>query len=328
MNPTEHPRREPLDADEASLAKIVRALPGANPPSALDAAILAAARKAAEAEPARPPRRHHWRIGASIAALLVVGIVWQSRIGMDPPPQFHYDEPASAALEMRAPEDLGEATAEAAAKAQAEPSTEAPAPAATEPPAAADASTPEPPPAAFHEVQRVPAPHPAAPAPAPAAPAPVAAEPVPAPSPEPMPEPAPMFAPAPPPPPAPPAPPAATASEEAAADEASLDRIEVTGARVRASESRRLRREQERARSAPAQEPAPAIMSVPAPTPPTEPALPPVEADEGLPPADWIERIRFRLAAGQRDGALDSLGRFLLAHPGHPLPDDLRDLLE
>ncbi|MFN3842592.1 MAG: hypothetical protein ACK4RW_04915 [Rehaibacterium terrae] len=68
--------------------------------------------------------------------------------------------------------------------------------------------------------------------------------------------------------------------------------------------------------------PAAALLSVP------DATLPPPESDESLAPADWIARIRERLAAGQADDARRSLRRFIDVHPDHPLPDDLRALAE
>ena len=81
------PPNEPLDHDERELARILRALPSAEPSAALDARILRAA-----AEPsARGSRRRRigwlgagggmWGIGSAAAAVLALGIGWQALYG-------------------------------------------------------------------------------------------------------------------------------------------------------------------------------------------------------------------------------------------------------
>lgn len=67
-------------------------------------------------------------------------------------------------------------------------------------------------------------------------------------------------------------------------------------------------------------------------------AAPPPEEDvEDIPPttADspevrdaWLQRIRELMAAGELDLARESLARFRERHPQHPIPDDLRPLLQ
>jgi hypothetical protein len=77
-------RHEPLDSGERELARIVRALPAAEPPPGLDARILAMARDAAPgtrsaaAAPAPHCRpRLAWGLGVAVSGLLATGLVWR-----------------------------------------------------------------------------------------------------------------------------------------------------------------------------------------------------------------------------------------------------------
>ena len=56
MTQPQDPRKQPLQDDEIALARILRALPAGEPPSRLDAAILAAATDAVAAAPGDRPR--------------------------------------------------------------------------------------------------------------------------------------------------------------------------------------------------------------------------------------------------------------------------------
>jgi hypothetical protein len=82
------PPNEPLDEEERELARVLRALPGGEPPAALDAAILRAAANAA-ASSRRPVRRALasagalWGIGSAAAAVLALGVAWQLRYGVN-----------------------------------------------------------------------------------------------------------------------------------------------------------------------------------------------------------------------------------------------------
>ena len=82
------PPQEPLDAQEREFARILRALPGGEPPAPLDAAILRAATNAA-ASSRKPVRRllasagALWGIGSAAAAVLALGVAWQMRYGSD-----------------------------------------------------------------------------------------------------------------------------------------------------------------------------------------------------------------------------------------------------
>jgi Meckel syndrome type 1 protein len=77
---------EPLDDQEREFARILGALPGGEPPPALDAAILRAATNAA-ASSKRPGARilasagALWGIGTAAAAVLALGVAWQLRYG-------------------------------------------------------------------------------------------------------------------------------------------------------------------------------------------------------------------------------------------------------
>jgi hypothetical protein len=76
------PTTEALDEQERELARVLRALPGGEPPAALDARILKAAGNAAAAS--RRPRTRWiasagalWGIGGAAAAVLALGVSWQ-----------------------------------------------------------------------------------------------------------------------------------------------------------------------------------------------------------------------------------------------------------
>lgn len=53
-----------------------------------------------------------------------------------------------------------------------------------------------------------------------------------------------------------------------------------------------------------------------------------VQADAGLPRRQWLQKIRERRDAGQRDLARASLERYLLTYPEARLPKDVRPLLD
>lgn len=75
------PPTEPLDEQEREFARVVRALPGGEPPAALDARILRAAANAA-ASSRQPGARWLasagalWGIGGAAAAVLALGVSW------------------------------------------------------------------------------------------------------------------------------------------------------------------------------------------------------------------------------------------------------------
>jgi hypothetical protein len=99
------PPTEALDEQERELSRIVRALPGGEPPAALDARILKAAANAA-ASSRRPGARWLasagalWGIGGAAAAVLALGVSWQMMYGVSRTAQ-----PAPTAVPASAPED-------------------------------------------------------------------------------------------------------------------------------------------------------------------------------------------------------------------------------
>ncbi|WP_407351354.1 hypothetical protein [Luteimonas sp. R10] len=154
--------REPLTPEERALAeRLARTSPRAEPPPALDARILAAARAATEAPTGSArPRRRRWPATLGIAAslALAVGIAWQLRpLPQAPPPAS--EVPASEAAAPRPAESAAQAIAdvpaapadERAASArrpvatqQAVPERREPAPAPRSPPTPASAATGQP----------------------------------------------------------------------------------------------------------------------------------------------------------------------------------------
>lgn len=79
-------RHDPLDADERELARVLRALPAGEPPSALDARILAMGRDAVvttpsqkdEAQPrTRSAPRLAWGLGVAASCAMAAGLVWR-----------------------------------------------------------------------------------------------------------------------------------------------------------------------------------------------------------------------------------------------------------
>lgn len=79
-------RHDPLDADERALARVLRALPAGEPPSALDARLLAMARDAvvttpAQADEAQPRARRAprwaWGLGVAASCVMAAGLVWR-----------------------------------------------------------------------------------------------------------------------------------------------------------------------------------------------------------------------------------------------------------
>lgn len=156
------PSHEPLDEQEREFARILRALPGAEPPAALDQRILRAAADAA-ASSRRPVRRWlafggaGWGIGSAAAAVLALGVGWHL---LDPARNVTMERSAPVAApaqEDAIAVDLGDARAPAAELAapaapsavqQAEPAVaQAARPALRREPREAPAAAPPPPPA-------------------------------------------------------------------------------------------------------------------------------------------------------------------------------------
>jgi len=105
--PTDRP--DPLDPHELELARILRALPGGEPPAALDARIL---RSAQDALSTPAPRRRAlwaaggtggalWGIGSAAAAILAVGIGWRLSV----PPDSNLPVPRSLPTAVDGAED-------------------------------------------------------------------------------------------------------------------------------------------------------------------------------------------------------------------------------
>src|SRR4249919_2148145 len=115
---TPRPPMEPLDDQEREFARILHALPGGDPPPALDAAILRAATNAAAASK-RPAARFFasagalWGIGSAAAAVLALGVAWQLRYGDTRPSPAAASAPSAHMVSDRAEDetvqvDLGE----------------------------------------------------------------------------------------------------------------------------------------------------------------------------------------------------------------------------
>ncbi|AWH28896.1 hypothetical protein [Stenotrophomonas sp. YAU14A_MKIMI4_1] len=315
-------RDDPLTPEERALAGLLGRRSEQAPPASLDATILAAARAAvqdtappaqgavATPQPADRARRARkggrWPAVFGIAAstVLAVGIAWQMR----PEP------PAPPPMEATAPAQAEHAAADASAAAPAaEPAVVGR--------AAAPATLPPPPPA-----QAAPAPQMAPRGPAPAAP-----------------EPQPAAAPvaknvvAPPAPPAPPAPVAYAAPAPAPAAEAvAADSADMAAEAAPAAAARQQQREAPAAFKA-----SPAPASAPAARAPgvmlrrssdaglsAQDVHAEVLADAKLPRRQWLQKIRERRDAGQRDLARISLERYLQQYPESRLPKDLRPLLD
>ncbi|MBB5206647.1 hypothetical protein [Chiayiivirga flava] len=287
-----HDPREPLTPDEAAVARAYTALPRPEPSPELDARVLAHARAVLASATARTRRPRPWYLlpgaGVAAAAVLAAGLAWQ--VGLIGDGRLHESAPATAPA-VPAPDGAGRperkdrvdvdflereqarAAAQAAkAEADADAGGTTPAPAAPPPPPAPRARSPE----AFPAQEAAPVQDSefAAELRAPAATAP---------------EPAPTSA----------APADVTGTlqrdgrNEQAADTSTLDRIQVTGSRIKRVDS----------------------------------DLPPWPEDATLAPAPWLERVRERVRAGDRDGARFSLRRYVQVHPAQPVPDDLTVLL-
>lgn len=333
MNRHDH---DPLTPEEREIAQRLSQSGGISGPSAaLDATILAAARAAAPAASTTPAAhrrrpRSRWPVGMGIAASLAValGVAWQLRPQPDavvvPAPA---EMPARVVLPPYVPASpqvdaeqapAGPGAGQTASTAQtASPSAAVP----QEPPAPQALRQLAPPPA--READSAPivfdapeamdaAPPPAPPPPpAPAAAAPAAM-------------PAPVFVPAPEADALPQANRAHDAKvrsddalrlrEQRAAEDAEsseLDRIEVTGSRVRRAEARGV--------PAPASD---AFHDQPLDDQPPASFASPATRDA------WLARIRELLRDGQRDAARESLREFVRRHPQHKVPDDLQPLLQ
>lgn len=286
MTSPQDPRKEPFQDDEAALAKVLRALPGGEPSSRVDAAILAAARDATSGSGRQAHRRRGlpgWALGTAAAAVLAVGIGLQLQPGRDAMPDgFPAQAPAETSA-SKAVADQVEATGSRLEREQNDAAVEA-----DDAPAFDKPQTPS-------GQRQAPA---AVAAPAPA-PAPVAV---------------------------PPPPPAAPALARDALHEAESAAAEVMATQTQALEPERSREARraaaplgETAAPSPSADSAGTLPSAFS----ADDVLPPVEHDARLDAAAWLERIRERIRQGDRAGAGASLRRFERAHPDLPLPPDL-----
>ena len=160
--------RDPLDPEERALADALgRAVPRAGPPPAVDAAILASARRATQAPTGsgashhRPRRRWPAVLGVAASLALAVGVAWQLRPAPDAAvpaasegPPVVFDAPPPAPREpLRAEAETGAGTAAMPAR-EPPPVRELappmPATARSLPPAPEEADAPTPMPEATH----------------------------------------------------------------------------------------------------------------------------------------------------------------------------------
>lgn len=322
---------DPLNPEERELARLTGGLgPHGEPSPALDARILAAARKAVAARPARSSRPH-WPVAMGLAASVVfaIGIAWQLRplqqaATMSEAPAA-YSRIEAAAPAAAPPDDVpasGQAAAEAVA---ADTSREA-----TASPEAATARTSTPG---------------AEPPPVPAAPRLQHSRPLQAASP-----PAPAVresrqdgysarASAPPPPPSPPAPaapvaePAPTFVPDAAADAAMRPEAAGSQGALRAANAAAAKqyRSRDEAKAGLARETESSVLDrveVTGSRLKRTDLQVPVSEDAQLAVEEWLERVRTRYGLGDAGAAKQSLLLFVKDHPGEPIPGDLEPLLE
>lgn len=333
---------EPLTDEERQLASRLEKLgPHGGPSPALDARILAAAHSAVAAAPVAR-RKPRWPVafGLAASAVLAVGVAWQLR----PLQEDAFERQAPAAVSsVPTSADMAEEQEALSATEADITASEAAAPAIETPEAVpAPAVMPPPPTAsradkaraqskAVRKVPSTPARKEAAPPPAlesspatdayspPSPPAPPAATP-----PPPPPPPPPVAA------PAPQAAPVADA-EPAMKFTAEPEEVTVTGARAMANrESSAARAEAVgRARAEQQARRAPDVRNLAGAVPAAISDVDsiPVTLDATLPIEEWLQRIRLRRDSGALQDARDSLRSFVEAHPKHPLPDDLRPLL-
>jgi resuscitation-promoting factor RpfA len=329
--PPLHDAQNSLDAEERDLAKIVRALPGGEPPSALDALILKSASDAvsSSSQSKRSTTRAAkgllgsgmmW-LGTAAASILTAGVGWQvyqsirapvHEISVYAPPDVVMQESApnqsnSMVIEMEpasepAPAlpppvaDMQAPERDAVAKAPAAPRTQAPAMAKAESDRSANVFTEA-------KKQSAPAEDWVSPAPvsAPATntasgaladmAAPVAAAPPPA------------------------AEPIAANSQDAyAAAESSkeLEQVAVTGSRLR---------------RVAAETTAPASVIKPSPSADKSIIEAQVAKDAQLAPLEWLNAVKKRRDEGDLAGAKASLKKFQDTYPRNKIPNELKPLL-
>ena len=339
MTMTQPPQPEPLDESERKLARALRELPVAAPPAELDALILAAARRAAQAPTARRERR--WVIGLASAASAVLAVGLLLRLhGLNRAAQEAAETAAPAASTIEPPPPPA-ADARSSIETKKDSTTAETAGGPANAPAATDnalsASQPE-----GIVAPRMQAPE-AFPAPAKAVPRELPPSPPP-PPPVMISTPTPMATPVPPSAPAPAE--AAPASSEGAQGQTATAETDAMARR-----DAQVRQESATAAAFGAlsgKAPMEAAAKPSATMQTNEPvsaraldkaevsgsrlkragsALPPLADDAKLDADAWIARIRARLAAGERNEAVSSLKSFMAAHPDVAIPNDLRALL-
>lgn len=290
---------EPLSPEERALAGRVARLGAHGEPSpALDARILAAAHAAAgtPAQTQRPTRRWPVALGIAASLTLAVGIAWQVRPLQE---AATYDEAASATAAqaaMAVPSAESAADTVAAEQPQADGASQ---PDAGTGPARAPAAESRREPAKVRSAPRAFIPSPAPPPPQ--AP-PVVFDQSAAPTEAVMPAPSPAASAMQAPPAAAPA--AKTTSAESRNQSAGRNSADAGVGTAAAS------REDAFAEDAAAED------------------VPPATADSPEVRDAWLQRIRELARAGNTDDARASLDEFVRRYPDHPLPDDLRALLE
>jgi resuscitation-promoting factor RpfA len=299
--------REPLDADERALAeRLARLGPHGEPPTGLDARILAAAHAATHAAnpghsanaAARRGRRLPLAVGMAASLVLALGLAWQLRPLLDPPPPAERDTAdmaAARAVDASPAADAGQASGPgSAAEEAADGKAEAGNGSGNGNGAARSTPLPAPPSAAraAEQPRRASAAAPPQAFPAPAAPAP-----------PPPPPPAPVVREM---PPSAPAPMAETAATEAA------DAANATVRRRAAESQRSLDHGGTEAAQAMRQSSAGADVAH-------------AHDDARLRQAQ-LERIRALRDAGHATQARDELEAFLERWPGYPVPEDLQPL--
>lgn len=313
MNSHDIPRHsEPLSPEERVLReRLARLGPHAEPSPALDARILAAAHAAADTPAQRPraPRRWPMALGIAASLTLAVGIAWQLRPVQE---ATVYDEAAGATAAQAetapAPQesDAGVAAADQAGAVAVEASPAA----GTSPTQAPDAG------ARRESRQAVSAPRSAAPR----ADAPAVGPPAP-------PEPEVVFDDA-----APADAAAADAAMPAPAAPPAVQAVRVPSpepaAKAISGETRTRALERNSAAAAESATGTAARTAAQSREDALAEDVPPATADSPEVREAWLQRIRELAQAGDTEDARASLREFVHRYPNHPLPDDLRALLQ
>jgi hypothetical protein len=287
---------EPLSPEERALREsLARLGPHGEPSSVLDARILAAAHAAATtpSHAQRPARRWPVALGIAASLTLAVGIAWQLRPVQE---AATYDEAASA------PAVQGEAALSQQESAAAAVATDQARMVEVQPQSASDAGAVQAPTGGFRresdklrspprraaQVERARAPPPAPPASA---------------------EPELVF-------------------DEPAAADAEMAPAAAPPATAAASPAQAPKAISGEARTQAAERDSAAVTAAQAREDAVAEDVPPATADSPEVREAWLQRIRELGKAGNADDARASLEEFVRRYPNHPVPDDLRALLE